>query len=164
MAMAEMMIFNFHDIPPSFDCSTLLDVRGLFLGMSKAFDKVLHEGLIYKMKCFDIEGMSLKLLQFFLENGLQRVLLNDQNFLGSQCLLVCLMHLSGPILECVRYIFASLFFMSKRELFWNKEKCFLFDFESSIHSWDNQILTFWIFKCHEVIKCLSMKHKTRFTE
>ena len=65
MAMAEMMIFNFHDIPPSFDCSTLLDVRGLFLGMSKAFDKVLHEGLIYKMKCFDIEGMSLKLLQFF---------------------------------------------------------------------------------------------------
>ena len=25
---------------------------------------------------------------------------------------------------------------------WNKEKCFLFHFESSFRSWDNQILTF----------------------
>ena len=35
---------------------------------------------------------------------------------------------------CVRYIFASLFFMSKMEHFRNKEKCFLFHFESSFHS------------------------------
>ena len=26
-------------------------------------------------------------------------------------------------------------------------------------SWDNQSLTFQIFKCHDFIKCLSMKHK-----
>ena len=32
---------------------------------------------------------------------------------------------------CVRYIFASLFCMSKREHLRNKEKCFLFHFESS---------------------------------
>ena len=31
----------------------------------------------------------------------------------------------------VRYIFASLFYWSKREHFRNKEKCFLFHFESS---------------------------------
>ena len=43
---------------------------------------------------------------------------------------------------CVRCIFANLFCMSKREHFRNKEKCFLFHFESSSHSWDNQILTF----------------------
>ena len=30
------------------------------------------------MNCFGIEGMSVKLLQNFLENGLQRVLLNHQ--------------------------------------------------------------------------------------
>ena len=43
---------------------------------------------------------------------------------------------------CVRYIFAGLFCMYKREHFRNKEKCFLFHFESSSRSWDNQILTF----------------------
>ena len=46
--------------------------------MSKVFDKVWHEGLIYKMKCFGTEGMSLRLLPNFLENKLQKVLLNDQ--------------------------------------------------------------------------------------
>ena len=35
---------------------------------------------------------------------------------------------------CVRYIFASLFCMSKREHLQNKEKCFLFYFKSSSRS------------------------------
>ena len=48
---------------------------------------------------------------------------------------------------CAHYIFASLFCISKREHPWNQEKCFLFQFESSFHSWDNKILTFQIFKC-----------------
>ena len=65
---------------------------------------------------------------------------------------------------CVRYIFTSLFCMCKREYFRKKEKCFLFHFESSLHSWDNQFLSFQIFKCHDVIKCLTMKHETQFTE
>ena len=29
---------------------------------------------------------------------------------------------------CVRYIFANLFSMAKKEHLWNKEKCFLFHF------------------------------------
>ena len=65
---------------------------------------------------------------------------------------------------CVCYIFASLFCMFKTDHFWNKEKCFLFHFESSFCSWDNQILFFQIFKCHDVIKRLSMKHKRHFIE
>ena len=65
---------------------------------------------------------------------------------------------------CVLYIFTSAFFMSKRKDLWNKEKCFLFHFESSFRSWDNQILNFQIFKCHDVIKCLCMKHETHFIE
>ena len=64
----------------------------------------------------------------------------------------------------VPYIFTSLFCMPKREDLWNKEKCFLFHFESSFRSWDNQILNFQIFKCHDVIKCLSMEHETHFIE
>ena len=35
---------------------------------------------------------------------------------------------------CVRYIFASLLCMSKREHLWNKEKRILFQFESSFRS------------------------------
>ena len=65
---------------------------------------------------------------------------------------------------CVRYIFASLFCVSKRKHFQNKEKCFLIHFESSFSSWDNQILTFYIFKYYDVIKCPSMKHKTYIIE
>ena len=65
---------------------------------------------------------------------------------------------------CVRYNFACLFFRFKRENLWNKEECFLFHLESSFRSWDNQIVTFQIFDCHDIIKCLSMKHETHFTE
>ena len=60
--------------------------------------------------------------------------------------------------------FASLFCMSKGEHLWNKEKCFLFHFESSFRSWDNQILNFQIFKYHDVIKYLSMKHEIHFVQ
>ena len=63
-----------------------------------------------------------------------------------------------------QYIFAILFCMSKRVFCWNKEKCFLFHFENPFRSRDNQILTFQVFKCHGVMKCLSMKHETYFTE
>ena len=65
---------------------------------------------------------------------------------------------------CVRCIFADLFYMSKTKHLWNKENKILFHFESSFCSWDNQILTFQIFKCHDVIKCLSMKHETHIIE
>ena len=38
-----------HGINPSFDCDPTQDVRGIFLDISKAFDKVWHEGhLSYK--------------------------------------------------------------------------------------------------------------------
>ena len=37
-----------HKILKSFDDD--LDVRGMFLDISKAFDKVLHKGLLYKSK------------------------------------------------------------------------------------------------------------------
>ena len=63
---------------------------------------------------------------------------------------------------CVCYIFVSLFFKSKGEHLWNKEKCFLFHLKSSFHSQENQILEFYIFKFHDVIKCLSIKQEIDF--
>ena len=53
-----------------------LDVRSVFLDMSKAFDKVWHEGLLFKLKQNGINGKLLNLLKSYLANRNQRVLLN----------------------------------------------------------------------------------------
>ena len=72
---------------------------------------------------------------------------------------------SFSFLKVVSATFSLVYFvMSKKEHLWNKEKCFSFHLENSFHSWDNQILNFLIFKCHEVIKCPSTKHKTHLIE
>ena len=62
----------------AFDAYPTLDARGVFLDMSKAFDKVWHEGLIYKLKSMGVSDSLLKLFQSFLTNRFQRVLLNGQ--------------------------------------------------------------------------------------
>ena len=65
-----------HEIYKSFDDG--FEVRGVFLDISKAFDKVWHEGLIFKLKQNGISGNLLNLLCDFLRNRKQRVLLNRQ--------------------------------------------------------------------------------------
>ena len=68
-----------HDIYASFDCNPPKDVRGIFLDISKAFDRVWHEGLIYKMKCIGMTGVPLKLLQNILQNRHQKQHKNIKN-------------------------------------------------------------------------------------
>ena len=68
-----------HLIFSSFDHPNSHEVRGVFLDMSKAFDKVWHEGLLYKLKCFGISRNLFNILKSFLSNRLQRVTLNGQN-------------------------------------------------------------------------------------
>ena len=67
-----------HEIYSAFDCNPSLEVRGVFLDLSKTFDKVWHDGLIYKLKSLGISGSLLKLIQNYLDNRFQRVLLNGQ--------------------------------------------------------------------------------------
>ena len=67
-----------HDIYASFDQSPTLEVRANFLDISKAFDKVWHEGLIFKLEHIGISENLLSLLKSFLNNRFQRVVLNGQ--------------------------------------------------------------------------------------
>ena len=66
-----------HERYESFDVG--LEVRSVFLNISKAFDKVWHDGIIiYKVTQNGISGDLLKLLEDFLKERKQRVVLNGQ--------------------------------------------------------------------------------------
>ena len=67
-----------HEIFEAFDCNPSLEVRSVFLDISKAFDKVWHKGLLYKLKSMGISGKLYNLLENYLSERSQRVLLNGQ--------------------------------------------------------------------------------------
>ena len=62
-----------------FDSDPPADVRGVFLDIPKAFDKVWHKGLLYRIKSYRVEGELLSLLEYYLRDRKQRVVLNGQN-------------------------------------------------------------------------------------
>ena len=64
-----------HEIFEAFDCNPPLEVRSVFLDISKAFDKVWHKGLLYKLKSMGISG---NLHENYLSGRLQRFILNGQ--------------------------------------------------------------------------------------
>ncbi len=47
----------------AFDCNPSLDFRSGYLDISKAFDRVWHDGLIYKLKPCGVSGKLLSLIQ-----------------------------------------------------------------------------------------------------
>ena len=67
-----------YEIFESFDCNPSLEVRSVFLDISKAFDKVWYEGMLYKLKYMAISGELYNLLENYLYNRFQRVLLNGE--------------------------------------------------------------------------------------
>ena len=67
-----------HEIHSSFDCNPWVDTWALFLDISKAFDKVWHHGLLFKLKSYGVEGSLFCLLENYLENRKQRVILHGQ--------------------------------------------------------------------------------------
>ena len=60
-----------HEIYQSFDAG--YEDRGIFLDIFKAFDKVWHKSLIFKLKENGISGKFLNLIKDFLKNRQQRV-------------------------------------------------------------------------------------------
>ena len=67
-----------HDIYANFDQHPTLEMRANFLNISKAFDKVWHEALLFKLEHIGISGNLLSLLKSFLSDRFQRVVLNGQ--------------------------------------------------------------------------------------
>ena len=65
-----------HEIHRNLDAHPSIDTVGVFLDMSKAFDKVWHSGLICKLQSYGIESKLLDLLKHYLSNRKQRVVLN----------------------------------------------------------------------------------------
>ena len=66
-----------HEIYQSLDQG--YEVRGVFLDISKAFDKVWHKGLLYKLEQNGIKRLLLNILKDFLKSRKQRVVLNGQH-------------------------------------------------------------------------------------
>ena len=62
-----------HEIQTAFDNNPNVDVRCVFLEISKAFDKVWHSGLLFKLQAFGVEGELFALLKNYLDNREQRV-------------------------------------------------------------------------------------------
>ena len=65
-----------HEIYQSFDEG--FDVRSVFINISTAFNKVWHDGIIFKLKQNGTSGNLLNLLSNFLRNRKQRVVLNGK--------------------------------------------------------------------------------------
>ena len=68
-----------HTIFEAFDCNPPLDVRSVYLDISKAFDRVWHDGLTFKLKRCGVSGNLLALIKSFLKDRRQRTVLNEQS-------------------------------------------------------------------------------------
>ena len=67
-----------HEINLPFDFDPTIDISGVFLDISKGFGKVCHEGILYKLKIYGVNGKVLTLLTNYLHERYQGVLLNGK--------------------------------------------------------------------------------------
>ena len=70
------LLFLINEIHAAFENPKSLEVRAVFLNISKAFDKVWHQGLLFKLKQNGITGKLLNLFKSYLSDRMQRVGIN----------------------------------------------------------------------------------------
>ena len=75
---ALLLLSIVHDIYANFDQHPTLELRANFFDISKAFNKVWHEGLLFKLERTGISRDLPSLIRSFLSNRFQQVVLNDQ--------------------------------------------------------------------------------------
>ena len=68
-----------HNIYRAFEGKPSKETRAVFLELSKAFDRVWHEGLIYKHECKGISGNFLTFVKNYLKYRKQCVVLNGRS-------------------------------------------------------------------------------------
>ena len=75
----QLLLSISHKIYAGFEETPSRETHAVFLDFSQAFDKVWHERLPYKLECNGIAGNLLHLIQNFISNRKQRILLNGKN-------------------------------------------------------------------------------------
>ena len=55
------------------------ELRAVFLDISRAFDRVWHDGLLFKLSQIGIEGQALNIVKNFLKNREQPVVIDGQS-------------------------------------------------------------------------------------
>ena len=70
------LLYLVNEIHKTFDDPRCLEIRAVFLDISKAFEKVWHDGLLFKLNKNGISGSLLKLFEDYLHDRKQRVVLN----------------------------------------------------------------------------------------
>ena len=78
-SVTNQLIYLVHEIFKSFDCPGNFEVRSVYLDMSKAFDKMCHEWLIFKLRQNCVRGNLLKLLVSYISTRKQRFVLNGMH-------------------------------------------------------------------------------------
>ena len=73
------LLYITHKIYTAFEDYPSRETRAVFLDISKAFDKVWHDGLIFKLESYGIPGPLLGLINSYLANRYQRVVLNGKS-------------------------------------------------------------------------------------
>ena len=70
------LLYLVNEIHKAFDDPKCLEIHAVFLDIFKAFDKVWHDGLLFKLNQNGISGSLLKLFEDYLHGRKQRVVLN----------------------------------------------------------------------------------------
>ena len=73
------LLYITHKIYTAFEDYPSRETRAVFLDISKAFDKVWHDGLIFKLESYGITGPLLGLINSYLANHYQHVVLNGKS-------------------------------------------------------------------------------------
>ena len=68
-----------HNICKAFEEMPSKEMRAVFLDLSKAFNRVWHDGLLYKLEVNGISGNILQLIKNSLKDRKQRVVLNGKS-------------------------------------------------------------------------------------
>ena len=117
-----------------------LETRAVFLDMSKAFDKVWHEGLLFKLKQNGISGNLLNVITNFLYQRKQRAALNGQHSSWTNVQAgVPQGSILGPLFFLIYINDLSDGLTSNPKLFADDTSLYWFN-ENKIQSWDS-ILT-----------------------